>query len=79
MMKLRHPENGAGLGRFIAAWSRSLHHTSRTLSHQLLKELQRLNSARMGSGELSLLAPSERVRAVKAALMRHHEGKPRCC
>lgn len=79
MIKMVHREIGAHLRHSIVSVSQSLHRASRTLSHQLLKELQRLNSARMGSGELSLLAPSERVRAVKAALMRHHEGKPRCC
>jgi hypothetical protein len=63
----------------LATLSRSLHLAMLTLSHELVKELTRLNSARIGRRELSQLAPRDRVRAVKSALAAHHQGISRCC
>lgn len=79
MMNISRPNNGASLRRSFATLSQSLHLLARRLSHELVEELQRLNSARMGEDELSRLAPRDRVRAVKAALNTHHEGSARCC
>lgn len=78
-MNIARPTNGPGLRRSLATLSQRLHFLARRLSHELVKELQRLNSARMGGNELSRLPPRDRVRAVKAALARHHEGSSRCC
>lgn len=79
MKKMAQQKIGAQVRRLIVGLSQSLHRASRTLSHQLVGELQRLNSARMGRSELLRLEPRARARAVKAALVKHHEGKPRCC
>ena len=49
------------------------------MSQEILNELRRLNSARIGSDELSRLAPRKRAQAVKAALEAHHRGTSRCC
>jgi hypothetical protein len=77
--KMAYREIRRNLRHSIDSVAQTLHHASRTFSHQLVNELQRLNSARMGGGELSLLTPRDRVRAVKTALVQHHERKPRCC
>ena len=45
----------------------------------LVRELERLNSARLGRERLSQLSASARVRAVKDALAAHHQGSRRCC
>jgi hypothetical protein len=79
MKKMAQRKIGAQLRHSIVSLSQSLHHASRTLSRQLVGELRRLNSARMGRSELLRLEPSARARAVKAALVEHHEGRPRCC
>ena len=50
-----------------------------TLLHEILNELRRLNSARLGADELARLAPRDRARAVKTALAAHHQGTSRCC
>jgi hypothetical protein len=65
--------------RSFATLSRNLHFKMRRLSHELVKELARLNSARIGRSELARLAPRDRVRAVKGALAAHHQGISRCC
>jgi hypothetical protein len=70
---------GARLRHSMVSLSQSLHRAAWTLSHQLVGELQRLNSARIGRSELLRLEPRARARAVKAALARHHEERPRCC
>lgn len=43
------------------------------------RELMRLNSGLIGEERLSRLPPRDRVRAVKAALARRHNGVTRCC
>ena len=58
---------------------RDMRHSLPRLVRELLKELRRLNSARLGEGELSRLAPRDRARAVKTALAAHHKGTSRCC
>ncbi len=78
-MEMSQRKIGAQLRHRIVSLSQSVHRASRALSHQLVRELQHLNSARMGKNELSRLEPRARVRAVKAALVKHHEGRPRCC
>ena len=78
-MKMWHPQIAAGARRALVMVSQRLHVLARTLSHEVRKELRRLNSARLGRDELSRLAPRERTRAVKAALATHHEGSSRCC
>ena len=78
-MKPRSPQNSGSLQRSFATVSQRLCFLAQRLSHELIKELQRLNSARMGGDELSQLAPRDRVRAVKAALGAHHRGSGRCC
>lgn len=77
MIKLRRPHIGAGPRRSLVTLSHKFDFMAR--AHELVKELRRLNTARIGSNELSRLAPSDRVRAVKAALAAHHEGTSRCC
>ena len=62
----------------LQLWARGMRLADR-MSHEFATELSRLNSARMGKDELLRLAPRDRVRAVKAALMRHHRGAARCC
>lgn len=52
---------------------------ARRLCHEIVKEYQRLNSARLGKDELSRLASRDLVNAVKAALAEHHKGSARCC
>jgi hypothetical protein len=52
---------------------------ARRLCHEIAKEYQRLNSARLGKDELSQLASRDQVHAVKAALAQHHKGSARCC
>jgi hypothetical protein len=52
---------------------------ARKLFHEIVKEYQRLNSARLGKDELSRLASRDRVHAVKVALAEHHKGSARCC
>jgi hypothetical protein len=76
---LPRPTNGADLRRSLVTWSRTLQSIALRLSHELVTELRRLNSARIGERELSHLAPSERVRAVKSALATHHDRSSRCC
>ena len=49
------------------------------VSRELLVELRRLNSARLGDAHLSRLSRSEQVRMVKTALSKHHSGSTRCC
>jgi hypothetical protein len=49
------------------------------LSREIVNELRRLNSARLGQDELSRLARGQRARAVKDALAAHHRGASRCC
>jgi hypothetical protein len=72
MTKKSRPKNGSPthteVSKFIAG-----------VSHEIMKELRRLNSARMGQNELSRLARGERARAVKDALAAHHQGVSRCC
>jgi hypothetical protein len=76
---MSRPQIGADLRRSLVTLSQSLRFFARRLSHELVTELRRLNSARMGQNELSRLAPRDRVRAVKAALAAHHQGSSRCC
>jgi hypothetical protein len=68
-----------GRRRSIAILWNRIHSLATQMSHELLNELGRLNSARVGEAELSRLAPRVRVRAVKAALVEHHKGASRCC
>ena len=79
MMNISRPKNGNGMRRSLATLSQGLYLRARRLSHELVKELRRLNSARMGRNELSRLAPRDRTRAVKAALAVRHKGSSRCC
>lgn len=79
MTKIRRPQIAADQRRSLAALFQRLQFLVRTMSHELGKELRRLNSGRMGRIELSQLAPRDRVCAVKAALAAHHKGTSRCC
>ncbi len=79
MRKTSRQKNGADIRRSLATLSQSLRFLAWRLSHELVKEFQRLNSARMGGNELLRLAPRDRVRAVKTALAAHHKGSSRCC
>jgi len=78
-MDASRTRNGADMRHSFAALSRRLCSAAMTLSHQLVNELERLNSARMGKHALSRLDSRDRVRAVKDALASHHEKTPRCC
>jgi hypothetical protein len=76
---LHRQRSGSGLRQSVAILSHNFNCMARTLSHELVDELVRLNTARLGSNELSRLTPRDRVRAVKAALAAHHKGTSRCC
>jgi hypothetical protein len=78
-MKKSRQKIAAPPRRSLATVPRSLRFAMLKLSHELVRELTRLNSARIGRSELSRLAPPERVRAVKGALAEHHQGISRCC
>ena len=78
-MKIPRQTNGGEACPSPATLSQSLYFLAGRLSHQLVAELRRLNSARVGIDELSRLAPRDRARAVKAALAAHHKGRSRCC
>jgi hypothetical protein len=78
-MNPARPKNGVEMRRSFASMSQSFQLAAQRLSHELLKELARLNSARIGKNELARLAARDRVRAVKAALAAHHNGSSRCC
>lgn len=76
MMKVMARKNvSASCGEFLAR----VNFLACRLCHEIVKEYQRLNSARLGRDALSRLASRDRVRAVKAALVEHHEGSARCC
>ena len=75
---MSRPQNSADM-TLVCHFVADLHFLALRLSHELVKELRHLNSARMGGTELSRLAPRNRVRAVKASLVAHHEGSSRCC
>lgn len=77
-MKMTHRQFDGAL-TWLSALAVTLRITLRRMSHELVVELARLNAARVGSFELSRLAPRARVRAVKAALADHHGGISRCC
>jgi hypothetical protein len=77
--KTGRPEIAADPRCWLATMSQKFDLLAGTLSHELLKELRRLNSGRIGSAQLSRLAPRDRVRAVKAALAAHHKATSRCC
>ena len=79
MMEMARQESGAGLRFSRAVRWHGIQALLLRLSHELLSEIQRLNSARLGGGALSQLSPRERPRAVKAALAAHHRGISRCC
>jgi hypothetical protein len=72
------PQN-SDLRLSLATFAQNLYLLARRMSHELIKELRRLNSARIGRNELSRLAPRDRARAVKVALAAHHKGSSRCC
>jgi pilus assembly protein TadC len=78
-MNIAGPKYGVEVLRSLASVSRSLLLAAQQLSHELIKELARLNSARIGNDELSRLAMRDRTHAVKAALAAHHGGSWRCC
>lgn len=78
MMKVSRRKNGA-LRREFAALYEAIQLFATQLSHEVVNELQRLNSARMGKSELSRLSSRQAAQAVKAALNAHHRGRPRCC
>lgn len=78
-MEVRRPENSTQLGHCFATLSQRLYDVALRLWHEVVNELRRLNSARMGRNELSRLAPGDRARAVKTALAAHHKGNSRCC
>jgi hypothetical protein len=78
-MTMSRPKYDTPARRSFATLSQRLHFLAVRLSHELASELARLNSARMGGGELSRLAPRARARAVKAALAEHHKDISRCC
>jgi len=79
MRYMARPQIGAELRRSIATLSQSAHWLAQRLSHELVREIERLNSARIGKSELSRLIARDRVRAVKAALEEHHKSSSRCC
>ena len=72
-------KSGNRLRRSPATMSQRMFVIAQQLWHELVDELRRLNSARLGSDELSRLDPRVRVHAVKAAVAAHHEGISRCC
>jgi uncharacterized protein YjiS (DUF1127 family) len=78
-MKISRPKSAADKRRTLATMAQNLCHLMRKLSRELVVELRRLNSARMGDSALSRLTPRDRVRAVKAALTAHHKESGRCC
>jgi len=49
------------------------------VSQELVTELARLNTARLGNDVLSQLSRHGRAQMVKAALAKHHDGITRCC
>jgi hypothetical protein len=75
----KRPANGAIIRRMLTLMLQKLRLQARTMLHEVLVELRRLNSARLGSDELSRLTPRNRVRAVKASLAAHHAKRARCC
>ena len=79
MMAIPRRKNDVGLRRSVGTLSRSFYSLARELSHELVNELGRLNSARIGAAKLSRLGSRDRVRAVKDALAAHHQGSSRCC
>jgi hypothetical protein len=79
MMESKRRTNASALRRALAGWSNGLVVLATTMCHETIKELTRLNSARIGPQELSRLAPRKRARAVKDALAAHHAGHARCC
>jgi hypothetical protein len=78
-MAASRSSNSGAVRRSLARWWDMSHAPAVKLSHQIVKELERLNSARLGKKALSQLTPRERARAVKAALEAHHGGITRCC
>ena len=78
-MAVSRPSNGSSVPRLFARWWDMLHFPASKLSQQIIEELERLNSARLGKETLSQLTPRKRARAVKAALEAHHHGITRCC
>ncbi len=78
-MSIRRLKNGTHARQSLVVLSQHLHLMVRTLFHEIVMELRHLNSARIGKIELSRLAPRARARAVKTALVAHHERSARCC
>ena len=78
-MAVSRSPNGGVVRRSLAGCWDMAHFPAALLSHEIVKELERLNSARLGKEALSRLTPRQRTRAVKAALEAHHAGITRCC
>jgi hypothetical protein len=78
-MAVSRSSNGGVVRRSLARWRDIVHFSVLKLSYQIVKELERLNSARLGKATLSRLPPRQRAHAVKAALEAHHARTTRCC
>ncbi len=79
MTTVSRSSNRGVVRRSLGSLRDMLHFPAPKLSHEIVKELKRLNSARLGKETLSRLTPRQRARAVKAALEAHHGGITRCC
>ena len=78
MRKSSRRKNGT-LRRQCAALYEGIQVFTAQLFHDIVNELQLLNSARMGKSELSRLSSRQAAQAVKAVLCAHHRDRPRCC